>query len=393
MLPMRLDPADVAACVADDGPRDLGGAAPMSTPVIQTSLFGYPTFGALADALSAEYDHHVYSRGQNPTVEALERKLAKLERGEMCKCFGSGMAAIHAVMFGLLRQGDHIVFANQVYGPTLQLAREFARLGVTHDVVLDTSIDAIARALTPATRLIWLESPGTMLMRVLDVSAVADLARARGIITCMDNSWSTPLLQTPIEMGIDLVVHSATKYLAGHSDLMAGVLVGTRALMLDIFRRGYMLNGGILAPFEAWLLLRGMRTLPVRLAQHEADGLRVAEFLRAHPAVQRVYYPAFDESPDLVARQMRGLTGLMSFALDGGDFARVSRFIDALRCFRIGVSWGGVESIVISPERRGGDDHLAAQQIPRGVVRLSVGLEGADTLIADIDAALAAATR
>jgi cystathionine beta-lyase/cystathionine gamma-synthase len=391
---MRLDPADVAACVADDGPRDADGAAPMSTPIIQTSLFGYPAFGALADALSAEYDHHVYSRGQNPTVEALERKLAKLERGEMCKCFGSGMAAIHAVMFGLLRQGGHVLFVNQVYGPTLQLAREFERFGVTHDVVLDTSIDAIARALTPATRLLWLESPGTMLMRVLDVGAVARLAQARGIVTCMDNSWSTPLLQKPTEMGIDLVVHSATKYLAGHSDLMAGVLVGPRTLMLDIFRRAYMLNGGILAPFEAWLLLRGMRTLPVRLAQHEADGLRVAAFLRAHPAVQRVHYPAFDELPELVARQMRGFTGLMSFELaGGGDFARVSRFIDALRCFRIGVSWGGVESIVISPERRGGTDHLDALQLPRGLVRLSVGLEGSETLIADLDAALAAANR
>ena len=388
---MNLDPSDVAICVSDDGPREPGGAASTSTPIVQTSLFSYPTYGALADALAAEYANHVYSRGQNPTVEALELKLARLERGEMCKCFASGMAAINAVMFGVLRQGDHVLFVNQVYGPALQLAREFERFGVTHDAVPDTALPEIAAAIKPNTRLIWLESPGTMLMRLLDIRAVVALARPRGIVTCMDNSWATPLLQKPIELGVDLVVHSATKYLAGHSDLMGGVLVGARERMLDIFKRAYMLNGGILAPFEAWLMLRGMRTLPARLRQHEADARRVAEFLLSHPRVSRVHYPATDpDQQALLDRQMRGSTGLMSFELTGADFSGVSRVIDALQHFRIGVSWGGVESIVISAERRTGTEHLESQRLPRGLIRLSVGLEGAEFLIADLEQALSA---
>ena len=388
---MNLDPVDIVTCVSDDGPREPGGAASTSTPIVQTSLFSYPTYGALSDALAAEYANHVYSRGQNPTVEALELKLARLERGEMCKCFASGMAAVNAVLFGVLRQGDHVLFVNQVYGPALQLAREFERFGVTHDAVPDTDLTTIAAAIRPNTRLIWLESPGTMLMRLLDIRAVVALARERGIITCMDNSWATPLVQKPIELGVDLVVHSATKYLGGHSDLMGGVLVGARERMLDIFKRAYMLNGGILAPFEAWLMLRGMRTLPTRLRQHEADALRVAEFLQSHPRVSRVHYPATDpDQQTLLARQMRGSTGLLSFELTGADFAGVSRVIDALQHFRIGVSWGGVESIAISAERRSGTEHLESQRLPRGLIRLSIGLEGADVLIADLEQALSA---
>ena len=317
---MNLDPVDVATCVSDDGPREPGGAAPTSTPIVQTSLFSYPTYGALSDALAAEHANHVYSRGQNPTVEALEFKLARLERGEMCKCFASGMAAVNAVLFGVLRQGDHVLFVNQVYGPALQLAREFERFGVTHEAVPDTDLEAIADAIRPNTRLIWLESPGTMLMRLLDVRAVAALARERGIVTCMDNSWATPLLQKPIELGIDLVVHSATKYLAGHSDLMGGVLVGARERMLDIFNRAYMLNGGILAPFEAWL----------HAARH-ADAANAAASARGRCAsrggvprsrirrCQRVHYPATDpDQQALLGRQMRGSTGLLSFELTGG---------------------------------------------------------------------------
>lgn len=386
---MQLDPADVATCVADDGPRDDFGAAPASTPVVHTSLFAFPTFGALTDAMRAEHKHHVYSRGQNPTVEVAERKLAMLERGDACKCFASGMAAISAVLLGVLRTGDHVLFVNQTYGPTLQLAVQLRRFGIEHDAVLDTDVASIERAIVPSTRLIWLESPGTMLFRMLDLAAVAGLARARGILTCIDNTWATPLLQKPIEHGIDFVVHTATKYLGGHSDLVAGALIGPAAQMEEIFYRAYMLQGGILSPFDAWLLLRGLRTLPVRLAQHEADGLRVAEFLRGHPAVTRVYHPAFDADPALVRKQLRGYSGVLSFELKEDSYESVARVIDALKHFRIAVSWGGVESVVISPNRRTNLESLDAQRIPRGLIRLSVGLEGADALIADLRNALA----
>jgi cystathionine beta-lyase/cystathionine gamma-synthase len=385
---MQIDPVDVLTCVNDDAPANDRGATAMSTPIVLSSLFGYPSHGALLDAFTSEAENHVYSRGLNPTVEVLEKKLAALERGEACKCFSSGMAAISALMMGLLKAGDHVLFVNQVYGPTLQLARHLQRFGVSHDVVIDGDIPSIENALRPNTALIWLESPGTMLMRVVDLRAVADLARGRGITTCIDNSWATPLLQKPIELGIDVVVHSATKYLAGHSDLIAGALITTAQRMKEIFYRAYMLNGGVLAPFEAWLILRGLRTLPVRLAQHETTALAVGEFLRNHPAVRTVFFPAFAHDQQLVQRQMRGFSGVMSFELSAGSFDNVTAVIDALSHFRIGVSWGGVESVVISPNRRGNSASLDAQSIPQGLIRISLGLEPADILIEDLSRAL-----
>lgn len=387
---MPIDPHDVALCLAAEM---AGTSAPQPTapPIVQTSLFTFPTFDSLVDGLAAEHRTHVYTRGQNPTVEAVEEKLAALERGEACKCFASGMAAISAVMLGTLRAGDHVVFVNQVYGPTLQLAAHLGRFGVDHDVVLDGTVAAVERALRPNTRLLWVESPGTMLFRLLDLPALAGLARARGILTCIDNSWATPLFQKPLTLGIDIVVHSGTKYLGGHSDLIAGAVISSAERMQELFYRAFLLNGGILAPFDAWLLLRGLRTLPTRMRQHQDDGLRVAEFLSDHPAVRRVHHPALAAERDLAGHQLRGYSGLFSFELTRGDFETVRRVLNTLRTFRLGVSWGGYESLAISPERGNNAVQLEAQGIPRGLVRLSIGLEGADILIDDLAAALESA--
>jgi cystathionine beta-lyase/cystathionine gamma-synthase len=385
-----IDPADVAICLGDPVPEQWEGAT--SPPIVQTSLFSFPSFRALLDGLSMEHTAYVYTRGQNPTVEAVERKIAALERGEACKCFGSGMAAVSAVMLGLLEQGDHILFVNQTYGPTLQLAEHLERFGIEHDLLLDLSVEDVERAVRPTTKLIWLESPGTMLFRVLDLEAIAAFARSRNILTCIDNSWATPLFQKPLTVGVDLVMHTATKYLGGHSDLVAGAVVGPLALMEPIFHRSFLLNGGILAPHDAWLLNRGLLTLPTRLRQHAADGLRVAEFLRDHPAVRRVFHPALTDDRALAARQLAGVTGVFGFELVDGTFAAVERVIDALERFRIAVSWGGVESIVISPNNGANAERLARQRLPEGLVRLSVGLEGADALIADLTQALDAAS-
>jgi cystathionine beta-lyase/cystathionine gamma-synthase len=382
-----IDPGDVAICLADDVAGDENGAAPTAVPIVQTSLFTFPRFQALLDGLAAEDRTHVYTRGQNPTVEAVEHKLAALERGEACKCFASGMAAISAVLLGLLRSGDHVLFVNQTYGPTLQLARHLERFGIAHDLLLDVEPARVEAALRPETRLLWLESPGTMLLRMVDLPAIAALARGRGILTCIDNTWATPLLQKPIELGIDIVVHTCSKYIGGHSDVMAGAVISTAERMREIFYRAFLLNGGILGPVDAWLLLRGLRTLPVRMRSHGQDALRVARFLRDHPAVRHVYHPAFD-APELAARQLRGYAGLLSFALVRDDFDTVRRVIDALRHFRIGVSWGGVESLVLSPNRGDNGASLDAQRIPRGLIRLSIGLEGADVLIEDLARAL-----
>ncbi len=356
----------------------------MATPIVQTSLFAYPDLGSFMEAAGDESSNSVYSRGHNPTVDVLETKIAALERGEACKCFASGMAAMSAVVMGLLRAGDHILFVNQTYGPMMQLANHLRRFGIEHTLLLDLGPDDVAAAMKPNTKLLWLESPGTMMMRTFDIAAIADVARAHGALTCLDNSWASPLFQKPLTHGVDIVVHSATKYIGGHSDVVAGAVVTTADRVKEIFYRAYMLNGGILAPFDAWLLLRGMRTLPVRMKQHETDGLRVAGFLKARPDVKRVFHPAFDApSPSIT-----GYSGLFSFELADGRFEAVKKFIDALERFRIGVSWGGVESLVISPNRGHNLSYLDAQRIPHGLVRLSIGLEGADTLIADIERAL-----
>jgi cystathionine beta-lyase/cystathionine gamma-synthase len=293
------------------------------------------------------------------------------------------MAAVSAVIMGLLTAGDHILFVNHTYGPTLQLANRLKRFGIEHTLLLDIEPDDISRALLPNTRIVWLESPGTMMFRILDVEAIAGIAQKHGALTCMDNSWASPLFQKPITRGVDIVVHSATKYISGHSDVVAGAVITSAALMSQIYQ-AFMLHGGILHPFDAWLLLRGLRTMPVRMQQHEADALRVAEYLRDRRDVTTVYHPAFGEP----SKSLTGFSGLFSFELRNGEFNQVRQFIDGLKRFRIGVSWGGVESLVITPNRDNNLELLDAQRMPHGLVRLSIGLEGPDVLIEDIAASL-----
>lgn len=357
----------------------------MATPIVQTSLFAFESVEAMIMAGAKENKNTFYTRGQNPTVEVLEKKLAALEQGEACKAFGSGMAAISAVILGLLSSGDHILFVNNTYGPALQLAKQIERFGITHTLLLDIGIDDVRNALLPNTKLIWLENPGTMLFRTLDLDAVAEVARSHGATTCIDNSWASPLFQKPIRHGIDIVVHSATKYIGGHSDVVAGAVISTEERMTRIFYRAYLLLGGILHPFDSWLLLRGLRTMPVRMQQHERDALQVAEFLQNHPKIAAVNHPAFGES----CKSLTGYSGLFSFVLKDSGFEEVRTFIDRLRRFRIGVSWGGVESLVISPNRGNNLHYLDTHRMPHGLVRMSIGLEGADALREDITSALA----
>lgn len=380
---MAIDPEDVRICLEDHPARE-PGVEPMATPIVQTSLFAFPDFDTFVTAHAAESRNYVYTRGQNPTVEVLERKLAALERGEACKAFGSGIAAVSAVIMGLLKAGDHILFVNHTYGPTLTLARHLKRFGIEHSLLLDIAPEDVKGALLPNTKLVWLENPGTMLFRTLDLKAIADIARKHGALSCIDNSWASPLFQKPLTHGVDIVVHSATKYIGGHSDVVAGAVITNAELMDQIYHRAFLLNGGILHPFDAWLLLRGMRTMPVRMQQHETDALRVAEYLRGRPEVSAVYHPAFFTP----SKTLTGYSGLFSFAIANGGYDEVRGFIDGLKRFRIGVSWGGVESLVVSPTRTTNLAYLDAQRIPHGLVRLSVGLEGPDVLIEDIGAAL-----
>jgi len=382
---MTRTDAEICAGAGMDPGTHHGAVAP---PIYQTTVFAQPSLATFVERQSLEHEQPVYSRGTNPTVAALGRALADLERGEACQCFGSGMGAISALWATLLRAGDHVLLLNDVYGPTLQLAQHLERFGVEHTLVRSPGEDW-EQHLRPTTRLIHCESPGTYRMKLLDLRAISAVARARGITTVIDGTWATPLFQKPIELGIDVVVHSLTKYVGGHSDVLGGAVIGSAELVRDLFYRVFQLQGSVMSALEASLVLRGLRTLPVRMAEHQRNAIRVVDFLLSRPEVEAVHHPHADTGPDHpLRRQLHGVSGLLSLDLADRSPEAVARFVDALRLFRIGVSWGGYESLVTSPRKPGGEEAMLAQGFSPGMVRLSVGLEGADAQIADLAQAL-----
>ena len=386
---LRLDPHDEMLCVSAgrESTEDGGTVLP---PIIQASLFRQPDMATLFHGLAHESSVAVYSRGTNPTVAVLENVLAKLERGEACKCFASGMGAISAVLTGLLDAGDHIVFTGTIYGPTIELAQRLEALGISHSHIPFCDAETLIAALRPETRMIYMESPGSMLFGLLPIADITNIARTHGIITVLDNSVATPLLQKPIELGVDLVVHSCSKYIGGHSDVMGGAVIGPADMVERIFRRAFMLLGAIMAPFSAWLILRGLMTLPTRIARHHADALELAEYLQQHHRVTRVFHPALNpEDAALFTAQMRGHSGLFSFAIEGG-FDDAIAVADRLQLFGRAVSWGGPESLVMSGHKADPALHSPIPPlVPAFLLRLSVGFEGVDALTADLERALA----
>ena len=376
-----FDPADVLTCLRA-GER----VGPVMPPIVQASLFRFATLGELLAAQGREQEVPVYSRGTNPTVRELERALATLERGEAAKCCASGMGAIAATLFALLKARDHVLFVGDIYGPTLGLAERLADFGVSHSRCLSGDLAEIEAALTPATRLIYLESPGTMRFELLPIAEIAALAKARDILTAIDNTVATPLLQKPLQLGVDLVLHSLTKYVGGHSDAMGGAVVGSAELIERIFHRGYMLLGAAMAPHDSWLHLRGLMTLPARLAQQQADALALARFLDGHPKVRRVFHPALAGDKRFAAQMPRGHSGLFAAEFHLPDHAAALALADRLALFAKAISWGGVESLVTTPHKT--DPGNGEHRFPRTMLRFSVGLEGAEALIADVDQAL-----
>lgn len=383
---MAIDPLDLEICA---GGEESGAHRPAAPAIAQTAMFHFPDFEALAAGLADEFGNRVYTRGRNPTVELFEEQIAALERAECAKAFASGMGAMSAVFHGLLKQGDRVLFVNQIYGPVLQLAKQLERFGIAHDRVLDPAPEAVERAIRPETKLVWIESPGTMTFRLIDVAAIAALAKAKGIVSVIDNSWATPLFQKPLGMGVDLVAHSCSKYIGGHSDVLGGVIAGSKKLVEEIFYRAFMLNGAAAPPFEAWLLIRSLRTLPIRMRQHEKDALQVAEYLRGHKAVRHVHHPALAPEAAGLRRQMKGTSGLFSLELEDDGYEDIVRVLNSLKIFKLGVSWGGFHSLAITPQRKDNEGALAEAGLPKGLIRLSIGLEGAEALIGDLGAALA----
>lgn len=335
-----------------------------------------------------------YGRYGNPTLERCERTIAALEGTESALLVASGMAAMATSVLALCRAGDHVVGQERHYMGTTELLTEvLPSFGVRTTIVDQTDLDAWRAALADGAAVAITETPVNPTLAITDLAGVAELAHAAGAITICDNTFASPVNQTPAAHGIDLVVHSGTKYLGGHSDLLAGAVAGSAALLERIWRRSIIL-GATLGPFDAWLLLRGIRTLPLRVRQVNESGLVVARFLAAHPAVARVHYPGLEAHPQhgLAARQMRGFGGTLSFELAGGYTAARSA-LSRLQVISEAVSLGGVESLAMHPASvwtgTVGAERAAEAAIDAGLVRLSLGIEGADDLVADLAQALA----
>jgi cystathionine beta-lyase/cystathionine gamma-synthase len=359
----------------------------IAPPVFQASNFALPTVAAMREAMVHEYDTALYTRGANPTAAILRRKLAALEGTEDALVFGAGAAAVAAAVLASVEQGSHVVCVDKPYSWTRTLLRDLLpRFGVACDFVDARDPAVVERALRAESRLIVLESPNSMTFEQQDLAAIAAIARPRGIRTMIDNSWASPLGQNPAAFGIDVVVHSGTKYLAGHSDVVFGAVCASRAFCESVFRGPYMTLGAILSPHDAWLALRGLRTLEVRMHRIAESTRRVLAFLEGHPRVRRVFHPHAGEygQAALTATQLRFASGLLSIEVDT-DLDGVERFVDALDRFLIAVSWGGYESLVFPAaawrDWRGREHECP---VPVTLVRLSVGLEDPQLLIADL---------
>jgi cystathionine gamma-synthase len=369
----------------------------LTTPIVQTSTYTFADSAEILDFMERKKAGSLpvrdeYGRYSNPTQSTAEQKLAALEGGGQALLFASGMCAITTTLATLLSSGDHLVLIRDCYHRTREFARTFlSRWGIETTLLAADQADALSTAIRPNTRLIFAETPTNPYLRILDLSQIVEIARQCGATTVVDSTFATPINLCPLEYGVDLVIHSATKYLGGHNDLLAGVVVGSGERLAPIEKaRGVM--GGVSNPHDAYLLIRGLKTLDLRVRRQNENGEHIARFLEQHPAVQRVYYPGLPSHPDhqIAQQQMRGFGGVVSFEIDG-DLDRTARFIDLLRLPPIGPTLGGVESIVEQPAMLFSLDRAERQAagIPDNLVRYALGIEDAEDLIADLKQALA----
>lgn len=369
---------------AGQAPDPTTGA--IMTPVYQTSTYVQESPGVMKGG-------HDYARSINPTRTALEANIAALEGGGHGLCFSSGCAATSCVI-QMLSQGDHVVLCDDVYGGTFRLFdKVFARMGVTYTLVDMTDLSKTKAALKPQTKLVWLETPTNPMLKVIDIAAVAQIAKTQGALVAVDNTFATPYLQSPLALGADIVAHSCTKYIGGHSDVIGGVLVVNDSTLAEKLRFIQNAVGAVPAPWDCFLLLRSTKTLHVRVERHCENAQRIAEFLAQHPKVEKVYYPGLESHPQhqIAKKQMRGFGGMISMVVKGGLPAARS-FLEKVQLFSLGESLGGVESLIEHPaimtHASIPAENRAKLGIVDGLVRLSVGIEDVDDLIADLSNAL-----
>lgn len=367
-------------------------AAPLTTPIYSTTTFVFANAAELEAYQQGKSGKYIYSRYANPTVQSAEQKLASLECAERAIVTSSGMAATTTALFGLLKSGDEVVCSAAIYGGTLQLLEKFLeRFGVRARFASLAELAEPERLIGPTTKLIWFESPINPTLRCVDIRRIAEACRAKGILSAIDNTFASPVNQRPLALGVNLVMHSATKYLNGHSDVTAGALVGS-AEMIGRLAPARKLFGGVLEPASAYALARGLKTIHVRMARHNENALRVAKWLSSDQRVTRVFYPGLPSHPDheIARRQMTGFGGMVCFEVR--DYAAACRVFDRLKVVQRAASLGGVESLcslpLLTSQYGFTEEQLAAAGVTRGMIRLSVGLEHADDVIADLDQAL-----
>lgn len=372
----------VCARYGEDPQRQFGAASP---PIYQTSTFIYPDADAFEKRCTEQSGRYEYTRGGNPTNQILEAKLARLEKAEWADCFASGMAAVAATINACVAANTHVVAVAHCYGPTQWYLNHIKRFSVETTFVDSVNPEDFTAVIRPNTHLIYLESPTSGRFEVPEIEPITRAARERGITTAFDNSWASPYFQNPLEMGVDLVVHSATKFLNGHSDVVAGVVAGRDQQLRRRIWDEFMLVGGILDPHAAWLILRGLRTLPLRMEHHQENALAVAQMLEEHPKVAYVLHPGLESHPQhaVAKSQLRGYSSLFSFALKEQTREAMHRLFARLKLFSIGVSWGGFESLIL-----GGTLFSKHPDQPEWLIRLHVGLESKKDLIADLKQAL-----
>lgn len=375
----------------DEYDKYLGAVVP---PVFLNSLHVFKTYEEYSNVDVFQEDNYIYGRDSNPTVHIVERKIAALEHGARAVVFSSGMAAASSAIMATCKAGSHIICLRDVYQPVKRFLNNVCipNLNMTVTYLTGLDLQELEDAIRPETSLIILESPATFVFTVVDLRAIAQIAKRHGVKTYIDNTYCTPLYQKPLDFGIDISMHTLSKYLGGHSDIIGGVIVSKdEDLMRKCMSQMREWFGGILGPMEAWLVMRGMRTLDARLSRHQETAMKVAQFLEDHPKVKKVNYTGLASHPqhDLIAKQQTGHSGLMSLELNASPEDAV-KFINNLRLFGKGCSWGGFESLALTPLYKCDDEELRFLDMTesRGLIRLHCGLEGAENLIEDLSQAL-----
>lgn len=388
---MKSQKFDTLAIHAGESADPHTGA--VDTPIYQANTFAYDTSDEGAERFS-QGTGFVYTRWGNPNISALQEKIATLEGGESCLATATGMAAVATTILQLVQSGDHIVASNYLYSATNTLcAKYLPKFGVQTSFVDTSNPKNVERAIQKNTKLVYIETPSNPVLQITDIKAITTLSKQAGLLSLIDNTFATPFNQNPIVLGLDLVIHSATKFLCGHGDAMGGAVVGKKDLIEQITKGMHRDLGGVISPFNAWLIARGIKTLSVRMERHNRNALEVAHFLQRHPKVERVYYPGLPEHPghEIAKKQMVGFSGVMSFEVKGG-FDAGKRTVNSLKLCTQAVSLGDTRTLVchsastthstVTPEAR------RAGGITDGLIRLSVGLEDPQDIIADLDQAL-----